>query len=306
MSYHQPVLLSECIEGLNIKPEGTYVDVTFGGGGHSKEILKRLTTGKLYAFDQDADAAANTINDKRFMLIKQNFRFARNFLKYYKALPVDGILADLGVSSHQFDTPERGFSTRFDGPLDMRMDSTAPLTAAFILNTYSAEQLKKVFAEYGDLKEAWKLAKTIEEKRAQQEIKTTEDLKNLVMPLAPRGKENKFLAKIYQALRIEVNKETEALEEFLSQCPDIIREGGRLVVISYHSLEDGLVKKLIKKGNTEGELEKDFFGNQQLPFRAINSKPITASEKELAENTRSRSAVLRIAERVNPLKREAA
>lgn len=306
MSYHQPVLLSECIEGLNIKPDGTYVDVTFGGGGHSKEILKRLTTGKLYAFDQDADAAANTINDNRFMLIKQNFRFARNFLKYYKALPVDGILADLGVSSHQFDTPERGFSTRFDGPLDMRMDTTSPLTAAFILNTYSPEQLKKIFAEYGDLKEAWKLAKTIEEKRAQLEIQTTEDLKNLVMPLAPRGKENKFLAKIYQALRIEVNKETEALEEFLSQCPDIIREGGRLVVMSYHSLEDSLVKKLIKKGNTEGELEKDFFGNQQLPFRAINSKPITASEKELAENSRSRSAVLRIAERVNPLKREAA
>ncbi len=306
MEYHQPVMLSECIEGLNIKPGGTYVDVTFGGGGHSKEILKRLTTGKLYAFDQDADAAANTINDKRFMLIKQNFRFARNFLKYHKALPVDGILADLGVSSHQFDTPERGFSTRFNGPLDMRMDTTSPLTAAFILNTYSADQLKKIFAEYGDLKEAWKLAKTIEEKRGQQEIKTTEDLKNLVMPLAPRGKENKFLAKIYQALRIEVNKETEALEEFLSQCPDIIREGGRLVVISYHSLEDGLVKKLIKKGNTEGELEKDFFGNQQLPFRAINSKPITASEKELAENSRSRSAVLRIAERVNPLKREAA
>ncbi|MGE0636251.1 MAG: 16S rRNA (cytosine(1402)-N(4))-methyltransferase RsmH [Bacteroidia bacterium] len=306
MSYHQPVLLSECIEGLNIKPDGTYVDVTFGGGGHSKEILKRLTTGKLYAFDQDADAAANTINDNRFMLIKQNFRFARNFLKYYKALPVDGILADLGVSSHQFDTPERGFSTRFDGPLDMRMDTKSPLTAAFILNTYSPDQLKKIFAEYGDLKEAWKLAKTIEEKRAQQEIKTTEDLKNIAMPLAPRGKENKFLAKIYQALRIEVNKETEALEEFLSQCPDIIREGGRLVVISYHSLEDGLVKKLIKKGNTEGELEKDFFGNQQLPFRAINSKPITASEKELTENSRSRSAVLRIAERVTPLKREAA
>ena len=304
--YHKPVMLNECLEGLNIKPEGTYVDVTFGGGGHSKEILKRLTTGKLYAFDQDADAAANNINDNRFMLIQQNFRFARNFLKYHKALPVDGILADLGVSSHQFDTPERGFSTRFEGPLDMRMDTTSPLTGAFILNTYSPDQLKKIFAEYGDLKEAWKLAKTIEEKRAQKEIKTTEDLKKLVMPLAPRGKENKFLAKIYQALRIEVNKETEALEEFLSQCTDIIREGGRLVVLSYHSLEDGLVKKLIKKGNTEGELEKDFFGNQQLPFRALNSKPITASEKELAENSRSRSAVLRIAERVNPLKREVA
>ena len=304
--YHKPVMLNECLEGLNIKPEGTYVDVTFGGGGHSKEILKRLTTGKLYAFDQDADAAANNINDNRFMLIQQNFRFARNFLKYHNALPVDGILADLGVSSHQFDTPERGFSTRFEGPLDMRMDTTSPLTAAFILNTYSPDQLKKIFAEYGDLKEAWKLAKTIEEKRAQKEIKTTEDLKKLVMPLAPRGKENKFLAKIYQALRIEVNKETEALEEFLSQCTDIIREGGRLVVMSYHSLEDGLVKKLIKKGNIEGELEKDFFGNQQLPFRALNSKPITASEKELAENSRSRSAVLRIAERVNPLKREVA
>ncbi len=304
--YHKPVMLNECLEGLNIKPEGTYVDVTFGGGGHSKEILKRLTTGKLYAFDQDADAAANNINDNRFMLIRQNFRFARNFLKYHKALPVDGILADLGVSSHQFDTPERGFSTRFDGPLDMRMDTTSPITAASILNTYSPDQLKKVFAEYGDLKEAWKLSKTIEEIRAQKEIKTTEDLKNLVMPLAPRGKENKFLAKIYQALRIEVNKETEALEEFLSQCTDIIREGGRLVVLSYHSLEDGLVKKLIKKGNTEGELEKDFFGNQQLPFRAVNSKPITASEKELAENSRSRSAVLRIAERVKPMKREAA
>lgn len=302
--YHKPVMLNECIEGLNIKPDGTYVDVTFGGGGHSKEILKRLTTGKLYAFDQDADAAANIINDNRFMLIRQNFRYARNFLKYYEALPVDGILADLGVSSHQFDTPERGFSTRFDGPLDMRMDTTSAITAAYILNTYSAEQLKKIFAEYGDLKEAWKLAKSIEENRGEKEIKTTEDLKGIVMPMAPRGKENKFLAKIYQALRIEVNKETEALEEFLSQCPDIIREGGRLVIMSYHSLEDGLVKRLIKKGNTEGELEKDFFGNQQLPFRAINSKPITASEKEIVENNRSRSAVLRVAERVNPLKRE--
>ena len=304
--YHQPVMLNECIEGLNIKPDGIYVDVTFGGGGHSKEILKKLTTGKLYAFDQDADAAANNINDTRFMLIQQNFRFARNFLNYYKALPVDGILADLGVSSHQFDTPERGFSTRFTGPLDMRMNTASALTAEQIINTYSAEQLKKIFAEYGDLKEAWKLAKLITESRIQKELKTSDDLKALVMPIAPRGKENKFLAKIFQALRIEVNKETEALEEFLSQCPDIIREGGRLVVMSYHSLEDGLVKKLIKKGNTEGELEKDFFGNQQLPFRALHSKPLTASEKELAENSRSRSAVLRIAERVKPLKREAA
>jgi len=306
MRYHQPVLLSECIEGLNIKPEGTYVDVTFGGGGHSKEILKKLTRGKLYAFDQDADAAANKINDKRFMLIRQNFRYVRNFLRYHKALPVDGILADLGVSSHQFDTPERGFSTRFEGPLDMRMDTSSPLTASFILNTYSVEQLKEIFLKYGELKEAWKLAQIIEKNRGEKEIKTSEDIKKLVMPVAPRGKENKFLAKIFQALRIEVNKETEALEEFLSQCPDIIREGGRLVVISYHSLEDSLVKNLIKKGNTAGELEKDFFGNQQLPFRAVHSKPVSASEKEIAENSRARSAVLRIAERINPLKREAA
>lgn len=306
MRYHQPVLLSECIEGLNIKPEGTYVDVTFGGGGHSKEILKKLTRGKLYAFDQDADAAANKINDKRFMLIRQNFRYVRNFLRYHKALPVDGILADLGVSSHQFDTPERGFSTRFEGPLDMRMDTSSPLTASFILNTYSVEQLKEIFLKYGELKEAWKLAQIIEKNRGEKEIKTSEDLKKLVMPVAPRGKENKFLAKIFQALRIEVNKETEALEEFLSQCPDIIREGGRLVVISYHSLEDSLVKNLIKKGNTAGELEKDFFGNQQLPFRAVHSKPVSASEKEIAENSRARSAVLRIAERINPLKREVA
>jgi len=306
MRYHQPVLLSECIEGLNIKPEGTYVDVTFGGGGHSKEILKKLTRGKLYAFDQDADAAANKINDKRFMLIRQNFRYVRNFLRYHKALPVDGILADLGVSSHQFDTPERGFSTRFEGPLDMRMDTSSPLTASFILNTYSVEQLKEIFLKYGELKEAWKLAQIIEKNRGEKEIKTSDDLKKLVMPVAPRGKENKFLAKIFQALRIEVNKETEALEEFLSQCPDIIREGGRLVVISYHSLEDSLVKNLIKKGNTAGELEKDFFGNQQLPFRAVHSKPVSASEKEIAENSRARSAVLRIAERINPLKREVA
>lgn len=306
MRYHQPVLLSECIEGLNIKPEGTYVDVTFGGGGHSKEILKKLTRGKLYAFDQDADAAANKINDKRFMLIRQNFRYVRNFLRYHKALPVDGILADLGVSSHQFDTPERGFSTRFEGPLDMRMDTSSPLTASFILNTYSVEQLKEIFLKYGELKEAWKLAQIIEKNRGEKEIKTSEDIKKLVMPVAPRGKENKFLAKIFQALRIEVNKETEALEEFLSQCPDIIREGGRLVVISYHSLEDSLVKNLIKKGNTAGELEKDFFGNQQLPFRAVHSKPVSASEKEIAENSRARSAVLRIAERINPLKREVA
>lgn len=304
--YHKPVLLNECIEGLNIKPEGIYVDITFGGGGHSKEILKRLTKGKLYAFDQDADAAANTINDSRFMLIKQNFRFARNFLKYFKALPVDGILADLGVSSHQFDTPERGFSTRFDGSLDMRMDTTSSLTAANILNKYSFDQLRDIFLKYGDLKEAKKLAKIIEYNRGEREIASSEDLKSLVMPLAPRGKENKFLAKIYQALRIEVNKEEEALEEFLSQCQGIIREGGRLVVISYHSVEDSLVKRLIKSGNTKGELEKDFFGNQQLPFRAINSKPITASEEEINENSRSRSAILRVAERVNPLKREVA
>lgn len=302
--YHKPVMLKECIEGLNIKPDGTYVDVTFGGGGHSKEILKKLTTGKLFAFDQDADAAANNINDNRFMLIRQNFRYARNFLKYYKALPVDGILADLGVSSHQFDTPERGFSTRFDGPLDMRMDNTSATTAASILNTYSIEQLTKIFREYGELIEAWKLAKIIDNARKEKEIKTTEDLKELVLPIAPKGKENKFLAKIYQALRIEVNKETEALKEFLSQCNDIIREGGRLVVMSYHSLEDSLVKNLIKKGNVAGELEKDFFGNQQLTFRAVNNKPITASEKEIAENSRSRSAILRIAERVNPVKKE--
>lgn len=301
--YHQPVLLNECLEGLNIKPDGVYVDATFGGGGHSREILKKLNQGKLFAFDQDEDAAVNNINDKRFMLIQQNFRFARNFLKYHNALPVDGILADLGVSSHQFDTAERGFSTRFNAPLDMRMNKGATLTAAQVINSYSEEKLREIFLRFGELKEARKLAQRIVKKRAEQEIKTTDDLKNLALAFTQRGKENKFFAKVFQALRIEVNGEIDSLEEFLSQCAEIIKEGGRLVVISYHSLEDLMVKNLIKKGNVKGELEKDFFGNLQLPFRTLHSKPLTAGEEEIQANSRARSAVLRIAERVKPVNR---
>ncbi len=295
--YHRPVLLSECIEGLDIKPDGIYVDATFGGGGHSREILKKLKTGKLYAFDQDADAFQNSIDDERFTLIRSNFRYMKNFLKYYEALPVDGLLADLGISSHQIDEPARGFSTRFEADLDMRMDKSAGHSAKDIIQTYSNERLIKMFRENADMKEAGRAARLIVNVRAEKQIETTEDLKRVLAPIAPKGKEAQFYSRVFQAIRIEVNEEMPALEELLLQSKDIIKEGGRLVIISYHSLEDRLVKNLIKSGNLEGKVEKDFYGNPQVVFKAVG-KPITPTEEELETNTRSRSARLRVAERV--------
>ena len=297
MEYHNPVLLKECMEGLKINPKGIYVDVTYGGGGHSKEILKHLTTGKLFAFDQDDDAVKNKIDDPRFVLIKQNFKYLKNFLKMYNVLPVDGILADLGVSSHQFDEANRGFSTRFEGSLDMRMDQNGKLTAADVLNTYSEEELKRIFKLYGEVDNAGKLAYAIFHARKVQQIETINELKVAIDRCVRRGKENQYYAQVFQALRIEVNKELEVLQELLLQSLDILNMGGRLVVISYHSLEDRLVKNFTKTGKLEGELEKDFFGNPLSPFNNITRKPIMPSEKEIELNNRARSAKLRIAEK---------
>lgn len=298
MEYHNPVLLNECIEGLNINPTGIYVDVTFGGGGHSKEIIKHLTTGKLYAFDQDEDAGRNKIEDDRFVLIKQNFRYLKNFLKLYKALPIDGLLADLGVSSHQFNEAERGFSTRFDAMLDMRMDRNTSLTAADILNTYSEEDLKRIFRLYGEVDNAGYLASVVFHKRKEKQIETVNDLKMAINKCVRRGKENQYYAQVFQALRIEVNKELEALQEMLMQSLDVLKPGGRLVVISYHSLEDRLVKNFTRSGKFEGEVEKDFYGNQLTPFKQITRKPIVPTEEEIEKNNRARSAKLRIAEKL--------
>ncbi|MCC6448278.1 MAG: 16S rRNA (cytosine(1402)-N(4))-methyltransferase RsmH [Chitinophagaceae bacterium] len=295
MEYHNPVLLKECIEGLNINPEGIYVDVTFGGGGHSREILKHLTTGKLYAFDQDEDAVKNKIDDPRFVLIKQNFRYLKNFLKLYNALPIDGLLADLGVSSHQFDEAERGFSIRFDAKLDMRMDQNGKVTAADVLNTYSEEELKRIFKLYGEVDNAGYLASIIFHSRKEKKIETVNDLKVMITKCVKRGKENQYYAQVFQALRIEVNKELEVLEELLTQSLDVLKPEGRLVVISYHSLEDRLVKNFMRSGKFEGEVEKDFYGNQLTPFKQITRKPIVPSDEELELNTRSRSAKLIIA-----------
>ncbi|MDF2437190.1 MAG: S-adenosyl-methyltransferase MraW [Bacteroidota bacterium] len=297
MEYHNPVLLKECIEGLNINPEGVYVDVTFGGGGHSREILRHLTTGKLYAFDQDEDAIKNKIDDPRFVLIKQNFRYLKNFLKMYNALPIDGLLADLGVSSHQFDEAERGFSTRFEAKLDMRMDQNSKVTAAEILNTYSEEDLKRIFRLYGEVDNAGYLASIIYHNRKDKAIETVNDLKVMITKCVKRGKENQYYAQVFQALRIEVNKELEVLEELLKQSLEVLKPGGRLVVMSYHSLEDRLVKNFTRTGKIEGEVEKDFFGNQITPFTQITRKPIVPNEKEVESNSRARSAKLRIAEK---------
>lgn len=298
MQYHNPVLLKECIEGLKIDPEGIYVDVTFGGGGHSREILKHLTTGKLYAFDQDPDALGNSIDDERFELIQQNFRYLKNFLKLYKALPVKGILADLGVSSHQFDVAERGFSIRYDAALDMRMDRNAAVSAYNVLNEYEEADLKRIFREYGELPNAGKVAFEIIKKRSEEPIDTVSKLKSAVQRCAPRHKENQFYAQLFQAIRIEVNRELEVLKDLLMQSLEVLDKGGRLVVISYHSLEDRLVKNFMKMGKFEGEIEKDFFGNPIVPFKVITNKPIVPSEKEIKENSRARSAKLRIAEKV--------
>lgn len=295
--YHQPVLLSECIKGLNIKPEGCYADVTFGGGGHSRAIMEQLSTGHLYAFDQDEDAAANVIDDERFTFIPQNFSYFKNFIQLYHNGQLDGVIADLGVSSHQFDTPEKGFSTRFDGRLDMRMSQSNPLNAATVVNTYGLDDLARVLSLYGELPNARQIATDIIMARDAEPIETTEQLKQSVQGRLPRGRENKVLAQVFQALRIEVNHEMEALTNFLSQCADVLKPGGRLVVLSYHSLEDRLVKNFTRTGNAEGKEEKDFFGNPITPYIIINRKPIVPSEEEIALNSRARSAKLRIAER---------
>lgn len=295
--YHVPVMLEECIEGLNIKPDGIYIDLTFGGGGHSKAILQRLSSeGSLYAFDQDSDAVKNALDDDRFTMIEDNFSNLTNQLKLYRVTQVDGILADLGISSYQIDCAERGFSTRFDAELDLRMNRKQLLTAKDVVNTYSLEQLKKIFANYGELSNAYQIAKRIESSQIEG-ISTTNQLKEILQPLAQRGKENKFFAQVFQALRIEVNGEIDVLQKMLEQTSPLLKQGGRLVVMSYHSLEDRLVKNYIKTGNCEGRIEKDFFGNLLNDLEAVNRKPITASEQELIRNPRSRSAKLRIAQK---------
>ena len=289
-------MLKECIEGLNIRPEGTYVDVTFGGGGHSREIMKHLgEDGRLLAFDQDADAQQNMIADNRFEFIDQNFRYLKNFTRLHNAIPVDGILADLGVSSYQFDQAERGFSIRFDAELDMRMNQSSGLSAKEVINTYDEAELHRIFGIYGEIKNAKSLAKTIVTARLNAPVNTVADLKNAIISLTPKGKENKYLAQVFQALRIEVNQELEALKDFLIQSAEVLVSGGRLVVMSYHSLEDRLVKNFIAKGKFSGEVEKDFYGNDQKPFEAVSRGAITASEEEINNNNRARSAKLRIA-----------
>ncbi|HEY2581842.1 MAG TPA: 16S rRNA (cytosine(1402)-N(4))-methyltransferase RsmH [Mucilaginibacter sp.] len=295
-NYHTPVMLNECIEGLDIKPDGTYVDVTFGGGGHSREILKHLKgDGKLLAFDQDVDAKQNLIDDERFIFVDQNFRYLKNFCRLYDAIPVDGILADLGVSSYQFDQAERGFSIRFDAELDMRMNRQAGLSAKEVVNTYGEAELHRIFGIYGEIQNAKSLANTIVTARLNSPIVTVADLKNAISNRIPRGKENKYLAQVFQALRIEVNQELEALKDFLSQSAEVLVSGGRLVVMSYHSLEDRLVKNFIAKGKFSGEVEKDLYGNENKPFNAVSRGAITASAEEINNNNRARSAKLRIA-----------
>ncbi len=296
--YHKPVMLAECIEGLNLKEGGIYADLTLGGAGHTAKILENLKGGRLFGFDQDEDALRNVPQDPRFTFVHHNFRFLKNFIKYYDALPLDGILADLGVSSFQIDQPEKGFSTRFDGSLDMRMDKRAQLTAADVLNTYPEEKLLEVFRFYGELQNARSIASTIAQQRTALSITTTTALKSVLQKHAPRGAENKFLAQVFQALRIEVNDELGALEEMLTQAVEVLAPGGRLVVMAYHSLEDRLVKNLIKCGNIQGVLHKDFYGNIITKVTPITKKPITASESEVNENPRARSAKLRIGERL--------
>lgn len=296
--YHIPVMLQQSVDGLNIKPEGTYVDVTFGGGGHSRAILEKLTTGRLIAFDQDDDALANVPNHSQFTLINHNFRFLKNFLRLHNAVPVDGILADLGISSHQIDEPERGFASRFNGPLDMRMGYQQPNTAANIVNEYSFEQLSSLIRTYGELKNSGKVASVIVKKRELKPITTTTELVEIIEPCFPANKRSKSLAMVFQALRIAVNDEMQALEELLMQTTDVLAPGGRLVVISYHSLEDRLVKNFIRSGNFKGELKKDFYGNIISDFKSLTGKPIVPDEEELSKNNRSRSAKLRIAEKI--------
>lgn len=300
MMYHKPVMLAECIEALQIKPDGTYVDVTFGGGGHSLKILEQLTEGRLIAFDQDEDAKrqADNIQSRSFTFCQANFRYMKQYLKLNGITKVNGILADLGISSHQIDSAARGFSTRFDGPLDMRMDKKGSVSAAKILNEYSEAELHKMLGIYGEVKNAKTLAGLIVKQRAIKKFDRINDLIGLLKTVAPRGKEFKYFAQVFQALRIVVNEEMQALEDFLHQCGEVMEVGGRLVVMSYHSLEDRLVKNYINSGKMYGEVEKDFYGNKVRPFEAINRKPIEASEEEVNENNRARSAKLRVAERV--------
>lgn len=297
--YHLPALLHQSVEGLVVDPEGTYVDVTFGGGGHSRYILQHLAeSGRLVAFDQDADALANAIDDPRFTLINENFKYMKNFLRLHGVTHVDGVLADLGVSSHQFDEAGRGFSTRFDAELDLRMDRRQSTTAKDIVNTASEEEIRNILSNYGELPNAYHMAKAIVSARSEAPILTTFDLKRALERQVPRNQENKYYAMVFQALRIEVNGELEALKAMLSQAVEILNPGGRLVVISYHSLEDRLVKNIIKTGNFEGEVKKDFYGNLIAPLKPITRKPVVADDAELAENPRSRSAKLRVAEKV--------
>jgi 16S rRNA (cytosine1402-N4)-methyltransferase len=302
-SYHQPVMLSECLDALQVNPAGTYVDVTFGGGGHSRKILEKLNGGRLIAFDQDDDARreGEKIDSRSFTFCQANFMYMKKYLKLSGVTKVNGILADLGISSHQIDSPERGFSTRFDGPLDMRMDQKAGITAAEVLKTYPEEELHKLFGMYGELKNARTVARMIVQQRGGRSIERTEDLKDLLKSVAPRGKENKYFAQVFQALRIVVNNEMKALEDFLHQTGEVLVEGGRLVVMSYHSLEDRMVKNYINKGKVFGEVEKDFFGNEIKPFEAVMRKPIEASAEEIEKNPRARSAKLRVAERIKKI-----
>jgi len=296
--YHQPVLLHETISGLVHNPDGVYVDVTFGGGGHTREILNILSTqGKVIGFDQDKDASKNVIQDSRFQFVQSNFKHLKKFLQFYKAYPVDGILADLGVSSHQFDEPSRGFSYRFDDKLDMRMDSQKGITAAEIINTYPHQKLSKLLFAYGEVQNAHKIAALIDKARLSNSIKTTGKLVEAITPALPKGKENKVLSQIFQALRIEVNSEIEALQSLLEQSIDALKPEGRIAIISYHSLEDRLVKNFFKTGNIEGKLHKDFYGNPLTPFKLITKKAVIPTDEETAQNPRARSAKLRVAEK---------
>lgn len=298
--YHVPVLLQSCIDGLNINPDGVYIDLTFGGGGHSKEILKHLSEkGKLFSFDQDEDAKANIPDDKRLVFVPHNFRYVSNYLRLYGVTKVDGILGDLGVSSHQFDKAERGFSIRFDADLDMRMNQKSDLTAKKVLNTYDAKKLTAMFREYGEVDNAFKLSNLIVEARINNLIETTSQFKEIIKPCTPKFEESRYLAKVYQAIRIEVNQEIEALKECLTQCVKLLSPNGRLVIISYHSLEDRLVKNVIKSGNVEGIEEKDVvFGKITKYFKSMTAKPIVPSAEEIEINSRARSAKLRIATRI--------
>ncbi len=297
-AYHIPVLADESVNGLNLFPEADVVDATYGGGGHSKLIINHIKKGRLFAFDQDEDAAVNALNDKRLYFIRHNFRYIKNFLSYYGVEQVDAIFADLGVSSHDFDVPDRGFSFRFEGNLDMRMNRNAKTDATKILNEYSEEQLESVFRLFGEINNSRQLASLICRKRKDSQIKTTTQLKEVVAECTPRSIENKYLAQLFQALRIEVNDEMDALKEFLLASLHLLKPGGRLVIITYHSLEDRLVKNFMRTGNFEGKVEKDFYGNISSPFKIINKKVIVPGDREIKANNRSRSAKLRIAEKI--------